>query len=200
MELQAPPALRTPLVTLKGYAALHSAGGLADEASTDDAMRRIKQEANRMGRLVEDLLQTHKDLDYLVGTAVMAEAAVKDRGLQRPCHQIGRGGKADGPARVWLLHAGNAGGEIHQPAVAVGVRHDDCIEVGRAPQGADIGPGMDLVAAAQQAAQGHKGGVVAVGWSYVFDKYQQAQKLNPPPPLTCLMHTQLQTSGAPYGQ
>ena len=48
--------LRTPLVTLKGYAALHSAGGLADEASTDDAMRRIKQEANRMGRLVEDLL------------------------------------------------------------------------------------------------------------------------------------------------
>ena len=27
-------------------------------------------------RLVEDLLQTHKDLDYLVGTAVMTEAAV----------------------------------------------------------------------------------------------------------------------------
>lgn len=27
-------------------------------------------------RLVEDLLQTHKDLDYLVGTAVMAEAAL----------------------------------------------------------------------------------------------------------------------------
>jgi two-component system OmpR family sensor kinase len=48
--------LRTPLVTLKGYAALHGAGGLADDASTDDAMRRIRQEANRMGRLVEDLL------------------------------------------------------------------------------------------------------------------------------------------------
>jgi two-component system, OmpR family, sensor kinase len=48
--------LRTPLVTLKGYAALHGAGGLADEASTEDAMRRIKQEADRMGRLVEDLL------------------------------------------------------------------------------------------------------------------------------------------------
>jgi protein TorT len=27
-------------------------------------------------RLVEDVLQTHKDLDYIVGTAVMAEAAV----------------------------------------------------------------------------------------------------------------------------
>ena len=48
--------LRTPLVTLKGYTALHGAGGLTDEASLDDAMRRIKQEANRMGRLVEDLL------------------------------------------------------------------------------------------------------------------------------------------------
>ncbi|HEX6888514.1 MAG TPA: ATP-binding protein [Candidatus Nanopelagicales bacterium] len=48
--------LRTPLVTLKGYAALHGAGGLADEASTEDAMRRIKHEADRMGRLVEDLL------------------------------------------------------------------------------------------------------------------------------------------------
>lgn len=36
-------------------------------------------------RLVEDLLQTHKDLDYVVGTAVMAEAAVpllKARKLQ----------------------------------------------------------------------------------------------------------------------
>jgi protein TorT len=35
-------------------------------------------------RLVEDLLQTHKDLDYVVGTAVMAEAAVpllKARGI-----------------------------------------------------------------------------------------------------------------------
>ncbi len=36
-------------------------------------------------RLVEDMLQTHKDLDYIVGTAVMAEAAVpllKARKLQ----------------------------------------------------------------------------------------------------------------------
>jgi len=48
--------LRTPLVTLKGYAALHGAGGLPDEQSTADAMRRIKQEADRMGRLVDDLL------------------------------------------------------------------------------------------------------------------------------------------------
>ena len=48
--------LRTPLVTLKGYAALYGAGGLPDEQGTADAMRRIKQEADRMGRLVDDLL------------------------------------------------------------------------------------------------------------------------------------------------
>jgi two-component system OmpR family sensor kinase len=48
--------LRTPLVTLKGYAALYGAGGFPDEPSTADAMRRIKHEADRMGRLVDDLL------------------------------------------------------------------------------------------------------------------------------------------------
>ena len=48
--------LRTPLVTLKGYAALHGSGGMADPEATADAMRRIRQEANRMGRLVENLL------------------------------------------------------------------------------------------------------------------------------------------------
>ena len=48
--------LRTPLATLSGYAALRAAGGLSDPASVDDAMRRIRQEALRMGGLVDDLL------------------------------------------------------------------------------------------------------------------------------------------------
>lgn len=48
--------LRTPLVTLKGYAALHGAGGITDRDATADALRRIRQEANRMGRLVDELL------------------------------------------------------------------------------------------------------------------------------------------------
>jgi two-component system OmpR family sensor kinase len=47
--------LRTPLVTLKGYAALHGAG-VTDPEATADAMRRIRREANRMSRLVDDLL------------------------------------------------------------------------------------------------------------------------------------------------
>lgn len=48
--------LRTPLTTLRGYADLASSGGLPDPQAVDDAMRRIRAEAARMTRLVEDLL------------------------------------------------------------------------------------------------------------------------------------------------
>jgi two-component system OmpR family sensor kinase len=48
--------LRTPLTTLSGYASLYADGGLRDPASLDDAMRRIRHEAGRMSRLVDDLL------------------------------------------------------------------------------------------------------------------------------------------------
>ncbi len=48
--------LRTPLTTLRGYTALHEQGGLADPGQVDDAMRRIRSEADRMAVLVEDLL------------------------------------------------------------------------------------------------------------------------------------------------
>ena len=48
--------LRTPLTVLRGYAELHHAGGLADPAAVDVAMRRIGTESRRMGTLVDDLL------------------------------------------------------------------------------------------------------------------------------------------------
>jgi len=48
--------LRTPLTTLRGYTSLYASGGFTDEAALDDAMRRIGQEAARMGRIVDDLL------------------------------------------------------------------------------------------------------------------------------------------------
>lgn len=48
--------LRTPLTTLRGYTALHAQGGLVDPGQVDDAMRRIRSEADRMAVLVEDLL------------------------------------------------------------------------------------------------------------------------------------------------
>ncbi len=51
------------------------------EAVKDSGVQVVETKNGDVGkevqaRLVEDLLQTHKDLDYLVGTAVMAEAAV----------------------------------------------------------------------------------------------------------------------------
>ena len=48
--------LRTPLTSIRGYAELLSRGGFADEAGRNKALKRIEEEATRMGGLVEDLL------------------------------------------------------------------------------------------------------------------------------------------------
>ncbi|HEX4979655.1 MAG TPA: HAMP domain-containing sensor histidine kinase [Acidimicrobiales bacterium] len=48
--------LRTPLTSIRGYAELWRAGGLREESELAEAMRRMEQEATRMGALVEDLL------------------------------------------------------------------------------------------------------------------------------------------------
>ena len=48
--------LRTPLASIRGYAELFRMGATAEPAATENAMRRIEEEAARMGVLVEDLL------------------------------------------------------------------------------------------------------------------------------------------------
>ena len=48
--------LRTPLATVRGYAELYRQGAVTDPADVAVAMRRIEDEATRMGVLVEDLL------------------------------------------------------------------------------------------------------------------------------------------------
>lgn len=48
--------LRTPLVSVRGYAELYRLGALNDEEQLSQAMGRIEKEAIRMGSLVEDLL------------------------------------------------------------------------------------------------------------------------------------------------
>ncbi len=48
--------LRTPLTSIRGYAELLGRGGFSDEASRRKALKRIEEEATRMGGLVEDLL------------------------------------------------------------------------------------------------------------------------------------------------
>ncbi len=48
--------LRTPLTSIRGYAELLGRGGFADESGRRKALKRIEEEATRMGGLVEDLL------------------------------------------------------------------------------------------------------------------------------------------------
>ncbi len=48
--------LRTPLTSIRGYAELLRRGGFSDEAGRERALKRIEEEATRMGGLVEDLL------------------------------------------------------------------------------------------------------------------------------------------------
>jgi two-component system OmpR family sensor kinase len=48
--------LRTPLVSVRGYAEMYRHGWLTDSEQLDQAMERIEKEAIRMGGLVDDLL------------------------------------------------------------------------------------------------------------------------------------------------
>ena len=48
--------LRTPLTSIRGFAELYRQGAVAEPAELDRVMRRVEDEAARMGLLVEDLL------------------------------------------------------------------------------------------------------------------------------------------------
>src|SRR4029079_13171998 len=59
--------LRTPLASIRGYAELFRMGAARDPEEAARAMRRIEDEAARMGVLVEDLL-TLARLDHIAET------------------------------------------------------------------------------------------------------------------------------------
>jgi two-component system, OmpR family, sensor kinase len=73
--------LRTPLTSIRGYAELLGRGGFADEAGRRKALKRIEEEATRMGGLVEDLLLL-AELDQ--GRPLRTEAV----DLQRICADV----------------------------------------------------------------------------------------------------------------
>jgi two-component system OmpR family sensor kinase len=121
--------LRTPLTSIRGYAELYRRGGLAERGGLDGAMRRIEQEAVRMGALVEDLLLLAK-LDERrplsrrpVDLAVVARDAVADLQALEPGRLVTFDGEplelAGDEARLRQAVAnllGNA--RIHTPAGA----------------------------------------------------------------------------------
>jgi two-component system OmpR family sensor kinase len=76
--------LRTPLAAVRGYAELYRQGAVSDPEDVASAMRRIEDEAARMGLLVEDLLllarldEERPSRTELVDLTVLAADAVQD--------------------------------------------------------------------------------------------------------------------------
>ena len=86
--------LRTPLVSIRGYAELYRMGAARSEEDVAKSMRRIEDEAARMGVLVEDLL-TLARLDEVraaphgpVDLAALARDAVDDARVTAPDREI----------------------------------------------------------------------------------------------------------------
>ncbi len=86
--------LRTPLASIRGYAELFRMGAAAEPQDTAKAMRRIEDEAERMGVLVEDLLALAR-LDeapererQIVDLSELARDAVNDAHATAPDRAI----------------------------------------------------------------------------------------------------------------
>jgi two-component system OmpR family sensor kinase len=104
--------LRTPLTTIRGFAELYRQGATRDAGELDRLMRRIEDQAARMGLLVEDLLllarlDQQRPLDRRpVDLLALAAEAVNDARAVAPDRPIelqlanGDGGAAGGPLLV----------------------------------------------------------------------------------------------------
>jgi two-component system OmpR family sensor kinase len=86
--------LRTPLASIRGYAELFRIGAARTPAETENAMRRIEEEAARMGVLVEDLLtlarldETREPVRERVDMTQLARDAVTDARAVAPDRAI----------------------------------------------------------------------------------------------------------------
>jgi two-component system, OmpR family, sensor kinase len=86
--------LRTPLSSIRGYAELFRLGAADDPAELETAMRRIEDEAARMGGLVDDLLllarldQVREPVREPVDLAAIAADAAEDARAAAPARAI----------------------------------------------------------------------------------------------------------------
>jgi two-component system OmpR family sensor kinase len=106
--------LRTPLASIRGYAELFRVGAASSPDDVAKAMRRIEDEAARMGVLVEDLLLLAR-LDEIaeaphtaVDLAALAADAVDDARATAPDRSIALSGPGAEPSSIVVL------GDPHQ--------------------------------------------------------------------------------------
>jgi two-component system, OmpR family, sensor kinase len=160
--------LRTPLTTIKGYAELYRQGALGP-GELPNAMRRIEEEAGRMGLLVAELLELAR-LDRTSSlnlTECDLAAVVRDAAADATAVEPGRPIKLDTPDQVVVVAdeprirqvLANLLANVREhtsPATPVAIR------LARAGRGvvievADAGPGMSAQDAAQAFDRFHRG-------------------------------------------
>ena len=167
--------LRTPLTTIRGSAELYRQGALGDE-ELPDAMRRIEQEARRMGTLVAELLELARldrtsSLDIAdTDLAVLVRDAVADARAVEPARPV----QAEAPdslvaavdeARIRQILANLLGNvREHTPVATPTAVRLAQVRGGVVLEVADAGPGMAAADAARafdrfyRGAEQHNGG------------------------------------------
>jgi two-component system, OmpR family, sensor kinase len=152
--------LRTPLTSIRGYAELWRAGGLQGDEELADAMRRIEQEAARMGVMVEDLLllaRLDEDrparrepvrLDLLVADAVRDARAVEpDRPLNAALEPVTVEGDEDQLRQVVANLMANV--RVHTPPDAAVHLRTEVRDGTGVLEVADEGPGFEAAQASK---------------------------------------------------
>ena len=160
--------LRTPLTTIRGYAELYRQGALDDD-QLPDAMRRIEQEARRMGTLVAELLELARldrtsSLDITeTDLAVLVRDAAADARAVEPARPV----RAEAPeslvaavdeARIRQVLANLLGNvREHTPVTTPTAVRLAQVRGGVVLEVADSGPGMAAEDAAQAFDRFHRG-------------------------------------------
>ena len=160
--------LRTPLTTIRGYAELYRQGALDDD-QLPDAMRRIEQEARRMGTLVAELLELARldrtsSLDITeTDLAVLVRDAAADARAVEPARPV----RAEAPdalvaavdeARIRQVLANLLGNvRAHTPVTTPTAVRLAQVRGGVVLEVADSGPGMAADDAARAFDRFHRG-------------------------------------------
>jgi two-component system OmpR family sensor kinase len=160
--------LRTPLTTIRGYAELYRQGAL-DDNQLPDAMRRIEQEARRMGTLVAELLELARldrtsSLDITeTDLAVLVRDAAADARAVEPARPV----RAEAPeslvaavdeARIRQVLANLLGNvRAHTPVTTPTAVRLAQVRGGVVLEVADSGPGMADEDAARAFDRFHRG-------------------------------------------